>query len=80
MGCDVVNPLLGRGFAGFGRGGFCLLQGQRDGGVEEFEGAALNAMNEYRQFVREIPKSPVGKVLRRALKESEGQAKASPAR
>ena len=24
-------------------------------GLEEFEGAALNAMNEYRQFVREIP-------------------------
>ena len=39
--CDVAKPLLSRGFAVFGGCGFCLLQVQGDGGVEEFEDAAL---------------------------------------
>ena len=39
--CDMANPLLIRGFAVFGGWGFCLLQVQRDGGVEEFEDTAL---------------------------------------
>src|SRR6266545_8187410 len=37
----MANPLLTRGFAVFVAAGFCLLHVQRDGGVEEFEDAAL---------------------------------------